>query len=129
MVDFFEGAGENGKDVGDGLFNLSQYWKALACLELAYQDLRTSSEEPGARSPSESLLPPCVKKSLAALFVMSAFGQFLSTLHFLYVLPYPQTIGHTENKEDRNLSIGSWCEISLPGCFLLPNVSSQEASF
>lgn len=36
LVDLFEGAGESGKDVGDGLFNLLQHcdiWKGLAYWE------------------------------------------------------------------------------------------------
>lgn len=59
-VDFFEDAEENEKDVGDDLFILLQYcniWNVLACLELAYQDLSTSSGEPGALQVNLFCLP------------------------------------------------------------------------
>lgn len=82
----------------------------------------------GARcSPSESLLPPCVEKSLVVLSVMSVFSWFLSTLYFLYVLTCTWTTEHMGNEEDRN--VGMWCDISLPVGLFLPNVSPQLAPF
>lgn len=123
LVDFLWGVGGGGKGVGKGLFNCN-IWQVLGvCSEVICWTVSGDFSWESQSPPIESSLPPWVKKSLVALFVTGVLAcpPFSLTTNVAACI---QAIGHKENKDCGNLSIGSWCDIPLLAHLLLPNVYS-----